>query len=253
MSGHSKWATIKHKKGAADAKRGKVFSKLAKEIMVVARQGGGDPSANITLRTLIQKAKGVNMPNDNIERAIKKGTGEDGGAAFEEIVYEGYASGGVALIVYVLTDNKNRAAAEIRHIFKKQGSDFAQQGSVSRGFERKGQIIVDAATVEEDALMDVVLEAGADDMQRDGDQFEVLTDPSVFNDVCDAVEAAGIEAINKEVTLLSTIPAMVDDVNVARSVLKFVAALEDNDDVQNVYSNMDMSDEVMAAVSEDEE
>ncbi len=253
MSGHSKWATIKHKKGAADAKRGKVFSKLAKEIMVVARQGGGDPSANITLRTLIQKAKGVNMPNDNIERAIKKGTGEDGGAAFEEVVYEGYASGGVALIVYVLTDNRNRAAAEIRHIFKKHGSDFAQQGSVGRGFERKGQILVDATTVEEDALMDVVLEAGADDMVRDGDQFEILTDPSVFNEVCDAMEAADIAALNKEVTMLSTIPAMVDDVAVARSVLKFIAALEDNDDVQNVYSNMDMSDEVLAAVSEDEE
>jgi YebC/PmpR family DNA-binding regulatory protein len=252
MSGHSKWATIKHKKGAADAKRGKVFSKLAKEIMVVAREGGGDPSANITLRSLIQKAKGVNMPNDNIERAIKKGTGEDGGAAFEEVVYEGYAGGGVALIVYVLTDNRNRAAAEIRHIFKKNGSDFAQQGSVSRGFERKGQILVDAGVVEEEQLMDVVLEAGADDMQRDGDQFEILTDPSVFNDVCEAMETAGIEAINKEVTLLPTLPVPVDDPAVARGVLKFVSALEDNDDVQNVYSNMDMSDDVMTAMSEED-
>ena len=251
MSGHSKWATIKHKKGAADAKRGKVFSKLAKEIMVVARQGGGDPAANITLRTLIQKAKGVNMPNDNIERAIKKGTGEAGGAAFEEIVYEGYAGGGVALIVYVLTDNRNRAAAEIRHIFKKHGSDFAQQGSVSRSFDRKGQIIVDAAGVEEDRLMDIVLEAGADDMQFDGEQFEILCDPSVFNEVCDAVEAAGIEAVNKEVTLLPTLPVEVTDEAQARSILKFVAALEDNDDVQNVYTSMDLPDKILAAVSDE--
>ena len=252
MSGHSKWATIKHKKGAADAKRGKVFSKLAKEIMVVARQGGGDPTANITLRTLIQKAKGVNMPNDNIDRAIKKGTGESGGAVFEEVVYEGYASGGVSLIVYVLTDNRNRAAAEIRHIFKKHGSDFAAQGSVGRGFERKGQIIVEANGVDEDQLMDVVLEAGADDMLNEGDQFEILTDPAVFNEVCDAVEGAGIEAINKEVTLLPTLPVEVTDVNTARSVLKFVATLEDNDDVQNVYSSMDLTDDVMAAIGDDE-
>ena len=251
MSGHSKWATIKHKKGAADAKRGKIFSKLAKEIMVVARQGGGDPAANITLRTLIQKAKSVNMPNDNIERAIKKGTGESGAAAFEEIVYEGYASGGVGLVVYVLTDNRNRAAAEIRHIFSKNGSSFAQQGSVSRNFERKGQIIVNGEGVEEDSLMDIVLEAGADDMVSEEGQFEILTDPKVFNDVCDALDAAGIEAVSKEVTLLPTLPVTVDDVAVAKSVLKFIAALEDNDDVQNVYSSMEMTDEVMDAVSEE--
>jgi YebC/PmpR family DNA-binding regulatory protein len=253
MSGHSKWATIKHKKGAADAKRGKIFSKLAKEIMVVARQGGGDPTANITLRTLVQKAKGVNMPNDNIDRSIKKGTGDLGGAVFEEVVYEGYASGGVSLIVYVLTDNRNRAAAEIRHIFKKHGSDFAAQGAVSRAFERKGQIIVDASGVDEDELMDVVLEAGADDMLSDGGQFEILTDPAVFNEVCDAVEAAGIATINKEVTLLPTLPVEVSDANVARSVLKFVAALEDNDDVQNVYSSIDMTDEVLAEIGADDE
>jgi YebC/PmpR family DNA-binding regulatory protein len=251
MSGHSKWATIKHKKGAADAKRGKIFSKLAKEIMVVARQGGGDPAANITLRSLIQKAKGVNMPNDNIDRAIKKGTGESGGATFEEVVYEGYAGGGVSLIVYVLTDNRNRAAAEIRHIFSKHGSSFAQQGSVSRNFERKGQLIVDASSIDEDKLMDIALEAGADDMLNDGEQFEILTDPSVFNDVCDALESAGVETLSKEVTLLPTLPVMVDDPAVAKAVLKFIAALEDNDDVQNVYSSMDMTDEVMEAVGEE--
>ena len=248
MSGHSKWATIKHKKGAADAKRGQMFSKLAKEIMVVARQGGGDPSANISLRTLIQKAKGVNMPNDNIDRAIKKGIGETGAAAYEEIVYEGYAAGGVALVVMVLTDNRNRAAAEIRHIFNKHGSSFAQQGAVTRSFERKGQIVVDASSVSEEKLMEVVIEAGADDIESGEGQFEILTEPSAFNDVCDALEAAGIKAENKEVTLLPTVTVSVGDEAHARAILKFVAALEENDDVQNVYTNMDMTDEVMDAV-----
>ncbi|HAS83779.1 MAG TPA: YebC/PmpR family DNA-binding transcriptional regulator [Verrucomicrobia bacterium] len=251
MSGHSKWATIKHKKGAADAKRGKIFSKLAKEIMVVARQGGGDAASNITLRTLVQKAKGVNMPNDNIERAIKKGIGETGAAAFEEITYEGYAGGGVALVVNVLTDNRNRAAAEIRHIFGKHGSSFAQQGAVTRAFERKGQILVDASAVTEERLMEVALDSGADDIELDGEQYEILTDPSAFADVCDALEAAGIPAASKEVTLLPTMWATVSDAPQARSILRFVAALEDNDDVQNVYTNMDMTDEVMEAVGED--
>ena len=168
MSGHSKWKTIQHKKGAADAKRGKVFSKLSKELMVIARAGGSDPVKNPTLRTLIQKAKGVNMPADNIDRAIKKGAGELEGVVFEEAVYEGFAGGGVALVVMALTDNKNRAAAEIRHIFSKHNSSFATQGSVTRGFERKGQIIVDSSATDEDTLMGVVLDAGADDMKRDG-------------------------------------------------------------------------------------
>ncbi len=251
MSGHSKWATIKHKKGAADAKRGKVFSKIAKEITVAAQQGGGDPSANITLRSLIQKGKGVNMPNDNIERAIKKGTGELGSTSFEEVVYEGYASGGVALIVKVLTDNRNRAAAEIRHIFNKHGSSFAQQGAVSRAFDRRGQIIVEESAASEEKLMEVALEAGAEDLIHDDGQFEILTDPSVFGDVCDALESAGIETISKEVTLLPNLSVPVDDPAVARAVLKFVAALEDNDDVQDVYTNMDMTDEVMEAVSDE--
>jgi YebC/PmpR family DNA-binding regulatory protein len=251
MSGHSKWATIKHKKGAADAKRGKVFSKIAKEIMVAAQQGGGDPAANISLRTLIQKGKGVNMPNDNIERAIKKGTGELGATSFEEIVYEGYASGGVALIVKVLTDNRNRAAAEIRHIFGKHGSSFAQQGAVSRSFDRRGQIIVDGSVIGEEKLMEIALEAGAEDMVHEDSEFEILTDPSVFNDVCDALEAAGIETVSKEVTLIPNMPAVVAEPSVARSVLKFVAALEDNDDVQNVYTNMEMTDAVMDAVSDE--
>ena len=252
MSGHSKWKTIQHKKGAADAKRGKVFSKLAKEIMVVSRQGGGDTTLNATLRTLVQKAKSANMPNDNIERAIKKGTGELGDIVFEEIMYEGYAGGGVALVVMVLTDNKNRAAAEIRHIFTRHGSSLAQQGSVSRNFERKGQILVDASAVEEEVLMELVLEAGAEDLQKDGDQFEILTDPSIFADVSEALEAAEIPVMSGEVTLLPTMPVLIDDPSVAKSALRFVAALEDNDDVQNVYSNMDMTEEVMAAMEAEE-
>ena len=196
MSGHSKWSTIKHKKGAADAKRGKIFSKLSKEIMVVARQGGSDPAMNPTLRTVIQKAKAVNMPSDNIDRAVKKGAGELDGIIYEEIVYEGYADGGVGLIVMVLTDNKRRAAAEVRHIFTKNNSSFADKGSVSRGFERKGQIFVDKSTIEEDALMDVVLEAGAEDMHGDGDQYEILIDPSSFSAVMDAIEKAGIQTVS---------------------------------------------------------
>jgi YebC/PmpR family DNA-binding regulatory protein len=249
MSGHSKWATIKHKKGAADAKRGKVFSKLAKEIMVVAKQGGGDPTQNITLRTLIQKAKASNMPNDNITRAIKKGTGEGKDAVtFEEIVYEGYAAGGVALIVAVLTDNKNRAAAEIRHIFTKNNSSFSQQGSVSRSFERKGQIIV-AVGADEDLVMETALEAGAEDVKQEDDQFEVLTDPQCFSDVCEALEAAGIETDAAEVTLLSDLMVPVSDVSVGKAVMRFVTALEDNDDVQDVYHNMDMDDSIIEAVA----
>ena len=252
MSGHNKWSTIKHKKGAADAKRGKAFSKIAKEMMVVARQGGGDPSANPTLRTLIQKGRSVNMPRENIDRAIKKGTGELGAVIFEEIVYEGYASGGVALIVVCLTDNKNRAAAEIRHIFSKHGSSFAQQGAVSRGFQRRGQIFVDAGAAEEDALMDIVLEAGADDMKQDGDQFEILTDPATFSDVCDALEAASIATSNASVSLVPETYVPVTAKNKVASILKFVAALEDNDDVQDVYSNMDVEDALMQELADEE-
>lgn len=245
MSGHSKWATIRHKKGAADAKRGKMFSKLAKEMMVVARQGGGDPESNPTLRTLLQKAKGVNMPNDNIERAIKKGTGELGAETYEEITYEGYASGGVGLIVKVLTDNRNRAAAEIRHIFNKHGSSFASLGAVSRGFDRRGQILVDASKVAEDRLMEIALEAGADDLQNDGEHFEILTTPQQFADVSEALENAGIDVENAEVALIPTTPMPVADIAVARSVLRFVSDLEDQDDVQEVFTNMDIDDAIL--------
>jgi len=250
MSGHSKWKTIQHKKGAADAKRGKIFSKLSKELMVAARKGS-DPSANPTLRTVIQKAKSANMPADNVNRAIKKGAGELEGVIFEEVAYEGFI-GGVALIVQTLTDNKNRAASEIRHVFGRHGTDFAVSGSVMRQFVRKGQIIIEAATVEEDKLMEIVLNAGAEDMIRDGDQFEVVTDPASFADVSEALEKAGIKTISAEVSLIPLAQTKVTDKARAQSVLRFVADLEDNDDVQNVYTNMDIDDSILGELEKTE-
>jgi YebC/PmpR family DNA-binding regulatory protein len=251
MSGHSKWATIKHKKGALDAKRGKIFSKLSKELMVAAKSGGSNADMNPTLRTIIQKAKSYNMPSDNIDRAVKKGAGEIEGVTFEEVSYEGFAAGGVALIVKALTDNKNRAAAEIRHIFTKHGSSFAAQGSVARGFQRKGQIFVDASTVAEDKLMDVVLNAGAEDMKQDGEQFEVLTDPTGFQAVVDALEKAGIKTLSAEISMVPTMTVPVSDKNLASAVMRFVNDLEDNDDVQNVYTNMDVDDKVMSELEKE--
>lgn len=252
MSGHSKWKTIQHKKGAADAKRGKIFSRLSKELMVVARQGGSDPSMNPTLRTAIQKAKAANMPADNIDRAVKKGAGEIEGVVFEEIVYEGYASGGVGLIVMALTDNKNRAAAEIRHIFTKNNSSFADKGSVSRGFERKGQIIIDSSVTDEETLMELALEAGADDIKTEEEAFEILTDPSVYTDVMDALAKAEITTISSEISMVPLTTVPISDVSQAKSVLKFIEALEDNDDVQNVYSNMEIADEIMGELESGE-
>jgi len=251
MSGHSKWKTIQHKKGAADAKRGKIFSKMAKELMVVAKAGGGNPDANATLRNLIVRCKSVSMPNENIDRAIKKGTGELAADIMEEITYEGFADGGVGVVVKVLTDNKNRAAAEIRHIFSKMASGFASQGAVSRGFKRRGQIFVDAKSVEEDKLMDIVLNAGAEDMSRDGEQFEILTDPSAFAGVMEALEKAGIKAEDSEIRLVPETYVPVTEKSVAKSVMKFVETLEDNDDVQNVYTNMDMDDSLIAELEKE--
>lgn len=251
MSGHSKWKTIQHKKGAADAKRGKVFSKLSKELMVTARESGGDPEKNAALRTLIQKAKSSNMPADNIDRAIKKGTGELDGATLDEVVYEGYVAGGVAIVVKALTDNKNRAASEIRHIFNKHNTEFAQQGAVTRNFERKGQIFVDSSKVDEERLTELVIDAGADDMKTDGDQYEILTEPSSFTDVVEALEKAGIETLNSEVSLVPLTYVNITDKSTASSVIKFVSALEDNDDVQNVYTNMDVDDAILAELDED--
>jgi len=252
MSGHSKWAKIKHAKGAADAKKGKIFSRIAKEIMVLVKQGGSDPSMNPSLRNALQKAKSVNMPNDNIDRAIKKGAGELGSAIFEEVTYEGYAGGGVGLIAKVLTDNKNRAAAEIRNIFKKCGSDFAALGAVSRGFERKGQIVVEAAGQSEDKVMEIVLNAGADDMATEDDNFVISASTQAFADVCDALQKAGIQPLSAEVGLFPLTLVPVKDLSVARAVNKFVAALEDYEDVQNVYTNMDVDDSIAIQLEADE-
>jgi YebC/PmpR family DNA-binding regulatory protein len=251
MSGHSKWKTIQHKKGAADAKRGKIFSKLAKELMMVAKAGGGSPDTNATLRALIQRCKSCSMPNDNIDRAIKKGTGELGGGMMEEVGYEGFAAGGVGIVVKALTDNKNRAAAEIRHIFTKHGSAFATLGAVSRGFKRKGQILVDATAADEAKLMDIVLEAGAEDMQQDGEQFEILTEPNSFMPVCDALEKAGIKHAQAEIRMIPDTYVPVNDKTVAKTVMNFVEDLEDNDDVQDVYTNMDVSDQALAELEKE--
>lgn len=248
MSGHSKWATIKHKKAATDAKKGKVFSSIAKEIMVAARLGGGDLAGNITLRGLVQKARSVNMPMDNVERAIKKGTGEIGGAAYEEMVYEGYAPGGVGLIVRVLTDNKNRTAAEVRHIFTRHNGSLGSQGSVSRLFQRKGQIIVKAESAQEDKLMEIALEAGAEDMQNEDGAYEILTAPGQFMNVVDALNKAGIPMDVSEETLLPLNYVPVTDKAQASAILKFVEALEELEDVQNVYANFDIDDELLKQI-----
>lgn len=249
MSGHSKWATIKHKKGAADAKRGKMFSKLAKEITIAAKTNG-DPGSNPTLRTLVQKAKGINMPSDNIDKAIKKGTGEIVAEALEEITYEGYAAGGIGLVVNVLTDNKNRAAAEVGHVFKRNNSEFAARGSVSRNFERRGQIIVEKTAAEEDKLMEIVLEAGADDLVADDEGYEILTQPSAYQAVATALENAQIPTVSSEIAFLPMTQKEVTDLAKVKALLKFVEALEDNEDVQNVYHDADISDELMAQAEE---
>jgi YebC/PmpR family DNA-binding regulatory protein len=246
MAGHSKWANIKHKKAAADAARGKVFSKIAKEIIVAAAAGGGNVDDNIQLRALVQKAKGVSMPKDNIERAIKKGTGELEGGALTEGSYEGYAAGGIAVVVKVLTDNKNRSASEVRHAFTKAGANMAEQGAVSRMFQRKGQIFINKDQTDEDALMDVALEAGAEDMKSEGEQFEVITEPADFDAVSDAITKAGIEMAESEVTMIPDLLTEVTDVDQAKKIMGFIDALEALDDVQDVYSNFDISDDIAA-------
>ncbi len=246
MAGHSKWANIKHKKGKADAARGKVFSKIAKEIMVAASQGGGNIDDNISLRALVQKAKSVSMPKDNIERAIKKGSGELEGGQLEEGSYEGYASGGIAVVVKVLTDNKNRSASEVRQAFKKAGANMAEQGAVSRMFQRKGQILVAKDLTDEETLMDLVLEAGAEDLKTEGEHFEVITDPADFDVVSEAITTAGIEMAESEITMIPDVLTEVADVDKAHSIMRFVDALEELDDVQDVYTNFDISDEIAA-------
>lgn len=246
MAGHSKWANIKHRKGKADAARGKMFSKLAKDIMVAASCGGGNPAENITLRAMIQKAKSISMPKENIDRAIKKGTGELEGGQLEEGSYECYAAGGIAVVVKVLTDNKNRSASEVRYAMSKAGTELATPGSVSRMFQRKGQIFIDKDKSDEETLMELALEAGAEDLKTDGDQFEVITDPNDFDAVSDAITNAGIDMAESEITLIPDLVIEVTDVDQAKSIMKFVEALEELDDVQDVYTNFDISDEIAA-------
>jgi YebC/PmpR family DNA-binding regulatory protein len=244
MSGHNKWASIKHKKAAADSKRGKIFTKIIREITMAAKTGGGDPKTNPRLRTAIDTAKGANMPADNIDRAIKKGTGELEGVTYEEALYEGYGPGGVAVIVQCLSDNKNRAASEIRSIFTKGNGNMAGAGSVAWIFEKKGLIVVDAAKTTEEKLMDIVLGAGAEDMQAGDGKFEVTTAPHDFDPVKHALEKAGIAPESVQLTMIPKNMVPVNAEN-ARAVLKLVEALEDNDDVQSVYVNCEIPDEVM--------
>ncbi len=246
MSGHSKWSTIKRKKGAVDAKRGRIFTKLIKEITVAARMGGGDPLGNPRLRTAVNFAKTENMPKDNIERAIKKGTGELEGAIYDEIRYEGYGPGGVAVLVDCLTDNRNRTVAEVRHCFAKSGGNMGESGCVSFLFDRKGQIGVDKETIGEDKLMELALDAGAEDVVEEETEFQVMTDPDEFNLVLEALEKKGVKLLESSIAMLPRLQVEISDEKVASRVLALLERLEDNEDVQNVYANFDISDEVMA-------
>jgi len=249
VSGHSKWSTIKRKKGAVDAKRGKIFTRLIKEITVAARMGGGDPDGNPRLRSAIATAKTENMPKDNIDRAIKKGTGDLDGAVYEEIVYEGYAPGGVAVLVNCLTDNKNRTVADVRHCFSKNGGNLAESGCVSFLFDQKGMIQIDKGEISEEELMDLALDAGAEDVIDDEDAFHVLTAPEDFNEVRETLEKKGLKFIEASVTMLPQTTVEITDEKIASRVIRLMDALEDNDDVQNVYANFDIGDEIMEALS----
>ena len=244
MSGHSKWATIKHKKGAADKARGKLFAKLARQIEVAVRAGGGDLDSNASLRTMVQKAKAAQMNKENIDRAIKRGLGETGGANYESILYEGYAPGGVAMLVDVLTDNRNRTASDVRTAFSKFGGSMAEPGAVGWQFSRRGVVLVPGPIAEDD-VMSAALEAGADDIEQDGDSWRVLTDPSVVYDVQDALAAAGIEVQSAESTMVSSTVIEVTDIDYARQILRIMDMLEDNDDVQDVFANFDIDESLM--------
>jgi len=245
MSGHSKWNTIKRKKGAADAKRGKVFTKIIKEITLAARLGGSDPEGNARLRQAIMAAKDENMPKDNIDRAIKKGTGgADGAASFEEVAYEGYGPGGVAVLVEVMTDNKNRTVAEIRHIFSKHGGNLGENGCVSWIFEKKGSFLFDKKTVNEDALMELALEFGAEDVREEESEFEVITDPALFEQIKKTLDQKGLKYIKAQVTMIPRNTVRLE-AEKAVQMLKLMEKMEDNDDVQNTYANFDISDDIM--------
>ena len=247
MSGHSKWATIKHKKGAADQARAKLFAKLIRQVEVAARQGGADINANATLRTMYTKARSSSVPIDTIERAIKRGTGELEGVNYESITYEGYAPGGVAIMVDVLTDNRNRTGSDIRSIFSKTGGSMAEPGAVSWQFSRRGVVVLPGSTGEDDVMM-AALEAGADDVSRDGDDWRILCEPGQIEDVRAALEGAGLTVTSAETTMISSTLIEVTSVEDARKVLRVMDALEDNDDVQEVYANFDIPDTVMDLV-----
>jgi YebC/PmpR family DNA-binding regulatory protein len=246
MSGHSKWHSIKHKKGALDAKRGKLFTKFIKEITVAARTGGGDVEGNARLRKAIFDAKAGNMPNDTIDRAVRRGTGEEEGVNYEEITYEGYGPGGVALLIQSLTDNRNRTVAEIRHAFSKNGGNLGEAGSVGWMFEKKGYIVVDKAAKPEDELFELAIEAGADDLRDDEENFEIITSPDTFDSVLSAVKAAGIEPQMAEVEMVPQTYVKLAGQD-ARQMLKLMEALEDHDDVRKVSANFDISEADMAA------
>jgi YebC/PmpR family DNA-binding regulatory protein len=250
VSGHSKWSSIKHKKGAADAKRGKLFSKLSRAIIVAAKEGGGDPSGNLALQNAIEKAKSYSMPKDNIDRAIAKGSGADADAsAFETVIYEGFGPSGVAVIVEALTDNRNRTASDVRHTFAKNGGNLGGSGAVAWLFERRGLVIVEATGVDEDELMLAAAEGGAEDIELDGSTFTVTTDAQFLSAVREAIETAGFTVDSAELTMIPKTTVEVDDEGDAKKVLRLIDELEDNDDVQDVYSNFDIPERVLEAVA----
>jgi YebC/PmpR family DNA-binding regulatory protein len=248
MSGHSHWAGIKHKKAANDAKRGKVWSKIAKMIMVAAKAGGGDPSANLTLRYAIDKGKAANMPKDTIEKAIKKGTGELGAINFEQVLYEGYAPGGVAIMVEALTDNRHRTAPEIKKIFETRGGALGTSGCVSYMFSKRGLVTVNTTDITEDKLMEVALSAGAEDLKNTGDVFEITCEPAAFEQLKKAIEAEKITMQVAEISMIPQTMVPVSDPETARKILAMMESFEDHDDVQNVYANFDIPDEIIAKV-----
>ena len=247
MSGHSKWATIKRKKGAADAKRGQLFSKLSRAILVAAKEGGADPESNAALATAIQKARDNSMPKDNIERAIQRGAGSGDGESYESILYEGYAPGGVAVICTILTDNRNRTASDLRFIFTKNGGSLGTPGSVAWQFDRKGVVMVDRAGVDEDELMEVALTGGAEDISEDGEQWQITTEPSDFMPVRQALEEGGIGYVSAELTMVPKTTVEPSEKE-ARQILRLIDALEENDDVQDVYANFDIPESILDTI-----
>jgi len=248
MSGHSHWAGIKHKKAANDAKRGKVWSKIARMIIMAAKAGGGDPNQNLTLRYSVDKAKAANMPKDTIEKAIKKGTGELGNVTYEEVLYEGYAPGGVAIMIDGLTDNRNRTAPEIKKIFEKRGGSLGASGCVNWMFKKKGLIAVKTSVIDEDALMDIALSAGAEDMENAGDIYEITCEPEAYNELKTALEGKGIQIESSELSMVPENTVAVNDLEMAKRILNLMEDFEDHDDVQEVYANFDISDEILQQI-----